>query len=677
MYPDIDPNPTRKHCKMTKAHRDSRKFRFDPTYGTGHATPPVQTFDDAPFWRYGHYECEAFLLERMVRREQDAKLKVGYTSNRRKPAADAFFTLDSPVAGTIEFRACGKIEARVDGKVIYAAPDSDRNHTLCIENPGRLVLHLHADDTAKTIPALLPLNVIDGWLYSPDGQDFQPPVQRARRADGQVPHLAELPWIKLDVKEIGEHRFDAGMELLAEVEIESAVKPDLYIGESIPEMENENAGDEEQTREVVPAGPGKWHSKVPLALRFLRVKNDPDAKISLKAFFHPVEYRGAFAVKGMPELTDFWMHAAYTLRLCMNQFLLDGIKRDRLPWAGDLAVSLQSNAYSFGDGTIVRDSLSVLAATGIRRGHINDIADYTLWWLISHDLYQRFYGDGDFLRLEYPRIVETLDELKKRTSAEGFLQLVPGENSIFFIDWVPGEKITAEQMIYVMAQHAAARLADRMGDRGRAGELRASAAALAKRLRETAWDARKKLFSSAPGNQEFLRHPNLLAVISGVATAAESRAIAKALTEKEMPPVGTPYMSVFESLAIAKGGLFEGALEHIRAIWGGMLSMGATSFFEGYDPDRSVQENYVFYDRPFGCSLCHAWGSGPLFLLPQLLTGLEPVGDGWTTFRVNPRPGVTCSAAVPTPRGIIEVEIADGKIVRLDAPEGCTPVKGS
>ena len=86
------------------------------------------------------------------------------------------------------------------------------------------------------------------------------------------------------------------------------------------------------------------------------------------------------------------MGSAYTLRLCMHDFILDGIKRDRLPWAGDLAVSLVANAYSFADGSIVARSLSVLGRAGIEKADINGIVDYSLWWVVCHDLYQLYFG---------------------------------------------------------------------------------------------------------------------------------------------------------------------------------------------------------------------------------------------------------------------------------------------
>ncbi len=658
---------------ITKAHYDSRQFILDPVYSIHGKNPEEQILTEAPYWHYGHYECEAFLLLKMIRAKQEAKLKVGYTSNLRQPSASACFSLSSDVAGTIEFRAAGNISVTLDGKEIYAAgADTAKKHVLNLPQSGRLVIHLQTEDAAQDIPALLPLNVVDGWRYSVDGKTESLPVKRPQRIDDLPPHLAELPQVLLSAYPVAENIWDAGAELLAYIDIEADEMPELFVGESIAEMENENPEDEEQTRELVQTGEHLWTSKVPLAFRYIRLKGSV-GKISLRALFHPVEYKGAFAAEEQEDLTKIWMHSAYTLHLCMHHFLLDGIKRDRLPWAGDLAVSLMGNAYSFGDAELVKDSLSVLCANGIEKAHINDIADYSMWWIINHEFYQLYYNDPDFLELEYPRINETINILLSRRDSKGFLAQ-QHERDWFFIDWVPGDKITAVQILFVRALKAGAALAVRMQDHARAEELNAAADNQASVIRQECFCDTCKLFAEAPGSGNFSRHANLLAVVTGFADAETSSVIADALERKDLPPVGTPYMSVFEALALAKAGRFDAALRLIREIWGGMLALGATSFYEGFNPAETGKQHLVFYDRPFGKSLCHAWSAGPLFLIPQLIAGLEPAADGWKEFKVNPLPGVTCAVTVPTPYGLIEAEIENGVLLKLTAPAECKQV---
>ena len=168
-----------------------------------------------------------------------------------------------------------------------------------------------------------------------------------------------------------------------------------------------------------------------------------------------------------------------------------------------------------------------------------------------------------------------------------------------------------------------------------------------------------------------MRHANLLASVLDLLTAGEAAAVARVLQEKTLPAVGTPYMSILEAMAIANGGNTNAALQKIHEIWGGMLDAGASTFFEGFDPQHSGNGHLRFYDRPFGCSLCHAWSSGPVFLLPWLTLGIKPVSDGFREYCVNIKTGTTAAAVVPTPYGNITIEVEDGRIVKLEHPAEC------
>ena len=74
---------------LSKAHRESAAFAIDPLYSVDEKKPSQLTGEG--FWLYGHYECEAFILERMFREKNEARLKVGYTKFRRVPCGKAFF----------------------------------------------------------------------------------------------------------------------------------------------------------------------------------------------------------------------------------------------------------------------------------------------------------------------------------------------------------------------------------------------------------------------------------------------------------------------------------------------------------------------------------------------------------------------------------------------------------
>ena len=111
------------------------------------------------------------------------------------------------------------------------------------------------------------------------------------------------------------------------------------------------------------------------------------------------------------------------------------------------------------------------------------------------------------------------------------------------------------------------------------------------------------------------------------------------LQDDSVKPVGTPYMAGYEMIALSQLGDVNYMLNHVKDYWGGMIKQGATTFWEAYNANDSFAEQYMFYNRPYGKSLCHAWSSGPAAFLPSGLFGLKPLEDGWKKFTIDPNPG--------------------------------------
>jgi hypothetical protein len=365
-------------------------------------------------------------------------------------------------------------------------------------------------------------------------------------------------------------------------------------------------------------GDGVWRSPLPLACRYIRVKSGAPDSIEVKAAYTPLLYRRTYDF-GDEELNRIWACSAYTLRLCINTFQIDGVKRDRLPWGGDLAISLLANAYSFREPEPIRRTLTVLGRDGTTLSHVNGIMDYSLWVVICHEFYQKHFGDTDFLKRSSGAMRQILDSFIERARSDGgFIR--PTEKDWCFIDWVEIEKSTALQMLFHWALVSGASLAHRMEDEATAARYTVEASALRARINDAALDPETGLYrgsvfdkASAP-----VRHANFLAVLAEVAEKSVGDCIADALLDKKIMEAGTPYMLSLEIWALHLLGHTDEALAKLRRIWGGMLKLGATTFFEGWRDDFDEVTSCVFYDRPFGMSLCHAWSSAPCALLPML-----------------------------------------------------------
>ena len=442
--------------------------------------------------------------------------------------------------------------------------------------------------------------------------------------------------------------FDAGEELLAHVECASEREPKLFVGESIPEMMDENRHHFEYDATMVQVADGMWRTHQPLAFRYLRFASDVrGVKVVPVGRNRAVLGR---VITDNPRWGRMFDVGVRTLARCSDEFLIDGVKRDRLPWAGDLTVSLQADAYVYGDAEVARRSLSVMDAY---QGDVNGIVTYSMWTIISHDLYQLHFGDRKFLEDRWWRIKWRIENLISRTDENGFVAKGLGW---VFVDWAKPESKTAMHMIWYGALEAAARLADRMGD-ACAADYRALAEKVRANLDRLAWDGERGLYRADPGEEPvFGRQANIFAVVFGAAAGEKASRIGDELAADRLPPVGTPYVFGWELIALSRTGHHQAFFDGLERVFGGMLDAGATTFWEGYDAAEKGDDRYRFYGRPWGKSLCHVWSAWPAFVFVSEAMGAKPTSDGWKTWTYNPIPGAEgLSALVPTPNGVIEI----------------------
>ncbi|MCI5779595.1 MAG: hypothetical protein MR051_07275 [Lentisphaeria bacterium] len=554
--------------------------------------PSAGTDEKKTCWIYGRAEREAFRLRQLLREKDEARLKVGYPGEFMPPHPMMHFRADLPV-GVFPIVCVGK-------------PDIPE---IRMDAPGKFEFTLSVSDLDRDVPCFrCAAEVL--WESSCDGVTWH---RATRTWGGEVPpHREELARYTLIPEKLASGLYDLGREVFGRVYISHAPEARLFVGESIPEAENRDPSGLEQSLTMIRANADTLRSAVPLAFRYISLEQAENADVRVEAYYTPLTLRRPFSC-GDAGLDAIWERSVYTLRLCTRYFMIDGVKRDRLPWAGDLAVSLLGMAASFGEAAPIRDTLAILGSAGIRRRHVNGITDYTLWYLICFDLYEKHFGDAEFLRQEYFRIVETAELLLKQRLGNGLLPL----DGWVLIDWVEGDKNCALQVLFFMALRALADLAHRMKDDTRAAEWERLAGEIKMMLRRDFHDRETGLFRNSPGRNEFLRHQNFLA-IGTIATPEESRRIGEQLLKDELPAVGTPYMKSFEILGLIRAGFKEQAIAEIRRFWGSMMKVGATTFFEAYGEGKTGKGLYDFYDRPFGLSLCHAWSSAPAFLLPMI-----------------------------------------------------------
>ena len=120
--------------------------------------------------------------------------------------------------------------------------------------------------------------------------------------------------------------------------------------------------------------------------------------------YRDVPYLGSFRCDD-GRLNRIWETGAYTVHLNMQEYLWDGVKRDRLVWLGDMHPEVMTVQSVFGGNEVVRRSLDHVRDNTPLPGWMNWIAAYSMWWVIIHrDLYM-YEGDLNYLgeQQEYMR----------------------------------------------------------------------------------------------------------------------------------------------------------------------------------------------------------------------------------------------------------------------------------
>ena len=489
---------------------------------------------------------------------------------------------------------------------------------------------------------------------------------------------------------------DFGVELQGYVElftpmVESHTPAPVRVrfGESVSEAMAEiggpqQAGWDHAVRDQVTTVPWLGKKTVgPGGFRFVRIDAlDPALPVSLS------QVRAVLEMRDLPYLGSFrcdderinriWATGAYTVQLCMQDFLWDGIKRDRLVWIGDMHPEVSTINAVFGGNDIVPRSLDLVRDTTPVTQWMNTISSYSMWWVLIQEEWWMHHGQRDYLDAQQPYLTQLLQRLASMMDAQGKETL-----DARFLDWPSsGDQPAIHaglQAMLVMTMEAGARLCTTLGDAATAA---------------TCADAAAKLRCYVPEAGTSKQAAALL-VLAGI---GDAKRIADDILKKGGPHGLSTFYGFYVLQALGQAGDIDTALDFISQYWGGMLDFGATTFWEDFDLDwtenagridellppgkRDLHGDFGAYCYPgFRHSYCHGWASGPTAWLGQRVLGVRPLEPGFKTVRVSPQLGRLrwIEGAYPTPLGVIKVRAerqADGGVkTNVQAPAGIEVVR--
>lgn len=417
------------------------------------------------------------------------------------------------------------------------------------------------------------------------------------------------------------------------------------------------------------------------AFRYVYITKDETVElddVSMQYEFQPEEYRGSFRCND-EELNRIWNVGAYTMHLTTREFFIDGIKRDRWVWSGDAIQSYLMNYYLFFDSESVKRTIWLLRGKDPVTSHSNTIMDYTFFWFLSIYDYYMYSGDRHFVTQIYPRMQTMMEYVLGRANANGMVEGLTGD--WVFVDWADGYldkhgELSFEQVLFCKSLETmalCAGLADRPED---VEKYEALSSELRAKLMPAFWNAAKKalVHNRVDGKQseEVTRYANMFAVFFDYLTEEQKEEIKHSvLLNDDILKITTPYMRFYELEALCAMGEQAQVMKEMKDYWGGMLREGATSFWEKYNPSESGTQHLAMYGRPYGKSLCHAWGASPIYLLGKYYLGVKPVKEGYEEFAIAPVLGGLewMEGAVPTPHGEIRVYM-DSEQIKVTATEG-------
>ncbi len=361
--------------------------------------------------------------------------------------------------------------------------------------------------------------------------------------------------------------------------------------------------------------------------------------------------------------------AAYTVQLCAQQYIWDGIKRDRLVWMGDLYPEIAALSCVCGDdGCIARSLDFVKAETPLPRW-MNNYPMYSMWWIMNVWEYYLRSGNGAYLSAQREYFYGLLERIDGCIAEDGAFDF-----GINFIDWpTHGHRDEAEGvrcLAKLCAKSAAAMEAWYGTDGALADKI------LQKLCRRDAPVTEKKQIAA-------------LKCLSGTPLSRQEERL---LTEGGAEGFST-FMSYFllKAQSRLKGNGY--ALEALKEYYGGMLRLGATTFWEDFDiawgkgdvcpvdrlpraGERDVHGDFGrFCYAGYRHSLCHGWSAGVIPFLVEEVLGVTVSEAGYRKVRISPKLGGLrfVRADLPTPHGVLHVECraeAEGTVTEVKAPDG-------
>jgi len=380
------------------------------------------------------------------------------------------------------------------------------------------------------------------------------------------------------------------------------------------------------------------------------------------AVYHDLPRIGTFECSD-PRVNKIYETAVYTVQLSMQDYIYDGVKRDRLAWLGDLNPEIRVILSTFDDHTLIKRSLDFVRDVTPLPKYMNSMMSYSLWWIINHYELYLHSGDLEYLREQQSYLTPLVRHFAAMVDDTGHLQL--GDKPCF-LDWPTSTDKEVQAAgghgLFAIMFKCAASMLRTLGDNETA---------------QIAEECRKRLAQVVPDTKGNKTAAAML-TLAGITDASD------VLTTDSTRGVSTfygYYMLLAQPVA--------SALDVMLTYWGAMLDHGATTFWEDFNLDWVKNANCIdelpvpgkddlhadfgaFCYKGLRHSLCHGWAGGPAAFLMEKVLGVTVAAPGARKLVIQPN---LCDlefvrGTFPTPQGPVFISKKRGEKTIVTAPAG-------
>lgn len=325
-----------------------------------------------------------------------------------------------------------------------------------------------------------------------------------------------------------------------------------------------------------------------------------------------------------------------TLKDCMQGVFEDGPKRDQRLWIGDLYLEALANTASFKEYNVTKRCLYLLAGlanpdNGLLYSNMVEypkphaqqtfFVDYALSYILTLNDYLKATGDTETARDLWPVVKNQINTILAKAIDNNHLYANTGYQykgmmvSIVFFDWAPVtlDNHAAIQGLLAHSIDCAYNIAKVIGKTDDVKAYPATAKQLRKAGYKAYWDAKKQIVVSGKERQESYTATSW-AVLGDLIKGNEAqKAIRNVMQSNTAIKPGTPYANHFLVAAMLHCGMNSEAKKYVEDYWGGMVRLGADTFWEYYVPDNHLFSSYNGYTLLN--SYCHAWSCTPIYFI--------------------------------------------------------------